>query len=333
VPPRSLAEPLPHNGPLAAVADMPPAVQLRFVWNILKSAVVDFSRHAASRLGASLAFYSILSLAPLLVLTVAIGGAFLNEYDIRERLIEELERTVGRQGSEALADMLTTKHAAGGTWATILSIGTLLYGASNVFAELQHAMNTIWGVQTKPDTSWREFVRDRFFSFLLVLGTGFLLLVSLVVSAMVAGAGDYLVERWPILQPFGELPTALLTFAVVTFLFAMMFKVLPDVNVPWRDVWLGAIITSILFSLGKFFIGLYLGRSSYASAYGAAGSLVVLIVWIYYSSQILFFGAELTQVYSRMRRSLVTPRKHAVARSAEARERAGEDPSSPPRIP
>ena len=312
---------------------MPDTFGPRFAWEVVKTAFVDFSRHAASRLGASLAFYSVLSLAPLLVLTVAVGGAFLQEYDIRERLIQELERTVGRQGSEAIADMLTTKHAAGGAWATILSIGTLLYGASNVFAELQHAMNVIWGVQAKPDAGWRDFLHDRLFSFLLVLGTGFLLLVSLVVSAMVSGAGDYIVERWPILQPLGQLPTALLTFAVVTFLFAMMFKVLPDVNVPWRDVWLGAIVTSLLFNLGKFFIGLYLGRSSYASAYGAAGSLVVLIVWIYYSSQILFFGAELTQAYSREKHSLVTPRKNAVTSSAEARERAGEDPGSPQRIP
>lgn len=274
----------------------------RGAWEIIKTAARDFLRHDSSRMGASLAFYSVLSIAPLLVLTLVVGKTFLDEQRIREQLIAQMEQTVGRQGSEALADMLTGWKSNGGLRATLLGLATLLFGASGVFGELQYAMNTIWGVKNPDDAGWWHLVRRRFFSFLLVLGTGFLLLVSLALSAFVSGAGEYLTERWPRFEPLGALPTTLALFGVITFLFAMMFKVLPEARVPWRDVWFGALLTAGLFSVGKWLLGLYLGRSSYASAYGAAGSLVVLVVWIYYSSQILFFGAELTHAYSERRR-------------------------------
>ena len=276
---------------------------LRAVWQVVTSAALDFLRHDASRLGASLAFYSVLSIAPLLVLTLAVGKTFLDEAEVREQLISQMQQTVGRQGSEALADMLTSWRSTGGTRATVLGLATLLFGASGVFGELQFAMNKIWGVKVPENESWIALIKKRFFSFLLVLGTGFLLLTSLALSAFVSGAGEYLTERWPRLEPLGNMPTHLALFAIVTFLFAMMFKVLPETRVPWRDVWFGAVLTALLFSIGKWIIGLYLGRSSYASAYGAAGSLVVLVVWIYYSSQILFFGAELTHAYSTRRQA------------------------------
>ncbi len=306
---------------------------IRAVWQIVWTASLDFVRHQASRMGASLAFYSVLSLAPLLVLTLVVGGMFVNEQEIRDQLIAQMQQTVGREGSEALADMLTKRKNGGSLAATLLGIATLLFGASGVFGELQHAMNTIWGVEAQANAGWWRLIRDRFLAFVLVVGSGMLLLATLVLSTFVAGAGEYLTERWPRLEPLGNVPTMLATFGVITFLFGMMFKILPDVRIPWRDVWFGAVLTSLLFSAGKYLIGLYLGRSSYSSAYGAAGSLVVLVVWIYYSSQIIFFGAELTQAYSRWRGTRIAPQHGAIAKTEDAKRRAAGTLSQTPESP
>jgi membrane protein len=214
-------------------------------------------------------------------------------------MMTQLEGLVGEQGAAAISTMLEHAQKPGsGIVATVFGVVTLLFGASGVFAQLQTAMNDIWDVPPKTSSSWWDMLRSRFLPFAMVLGTGFLLLVSLVLSAVISGVGSFIGDRWPAFETISQLANTGVSFLVVTLLFAMIFKLLPDTQVAWRDVWVGALLTAVLFTIGKFFIGLYLGKAAVGSAYGAAGSLVVLLIWIYYSAQILFFGAELTQVYA-----------------------------------
>lgn len=269
-------------------------------WTILKTAGADFFEDKAAQLGAALAFYSILSLAPLLIIAISVAGLVFGEEAARGEVSTQIEGMVGPQGAKAVESMLTNaRRPAAGTVAAVFGIVMLLVGASGVFGQLQDAMNTIWEVPPKKEAGIWGMVKSRFLSFTLVLGVGFLLLISLLLSAIISGASEYMNGIWPHLEPLWHLANALVSFVVVMLLFAMIFKFLPDTTVAWRDVWVGAALTALLFTVGKFLIGLYLGKSSIASAYGAAGSLVVLLVWIYYSAQILFFGAELTQVYAR----------------------------------
>jgi membrane protein len=219
---------------------------------------------------------------------------------------------LGPQAAEAIQGMLQSAGKTGaGIVATAVGVGTLLLGASGAFAQLQDALNTIWEVKPKAGRGVRGMLRDRFLSFSLVLAIGFLLLVSLVLSAALAAVGKYLAGILPVSSALMQGLNFALSFAVTTFLFALIFKVLPDVRIRWRDVWIGAAVTALLFSVGRFLIGLYLGRSSVSSAYGAAGSLVVLLVWIYYSAQILLLGAEFTQVYASKFGNGMTPKPNA----------------------
>jgi membrane protein len=269
-------------------------------WQVLKTAGSDWVEDKASQLGAALAFYSILSLAPLLLIAVAIAATVFGESTAKGELMEQLTEMIGEQGAGAISTMLDhAQNPGSGIVATVFGLVTLIFGASGVFAQLQTAMNTIWEVPAKKDAGIWDTIRSRFLSFAMVLGTGFLLLVSLILSAVISGIGSYLGDRFPAFEPISQLSNAVVSFLVVTVLFAMIFKLLPDTDIAWRDVWVGALITAVLFTIGKFFIGLYLGKAAVGSAYGAAGSLVVLLIWIYYSAQILFFGAELTQVYAR----------------------------------
>jgi membrane protein len=196
-----------------------------------------------------------------------------------------------------------------GIVATLIGVGTLLFGASGVFGQLQETLNRIWDVPPNKSSGIWNMVRSRFLSFAMVLVIGFLLLASLVLSAAIAGAGEYLSDMVPGLEAWLQTANTITSFVIVTVLFALIFKVLPDTSIAWRDVWVGALLTSLLFTIGKFAIGLYLGKSSLASGYGAAGSLVVLIVWVYYSAQIMFFGAELAHVYAVRHGSLARQKK------------------------
>jgi membrane protein len=206
-----------------------------------------------------------------------------------------------------------------GIVSSIVGIVVLLFGASGVFGELQAALNTVWEVQPKPDRGLWGMIKDRFFSFTMVLGVGFLLLVSLLLSAALSAVGRFLSERLPGGEALWQVLNFVISLGVVTSLFALIFKVVPDVKIEWRNVWIGAAVTALLFTLGKFLLGLYLGKASFASMYGAAGSLVVLVVWVYYSAQILFLGAEFTQVYARHNGSNMRPSSNAVAlRSTQA---------------
>lgn len=297
---------------------------LKESWEVLKQAGLEWVEDNAARLGAALAFYSILSLAPLVVIAIAIAGMVFGEEAARGQLMTQIQGMVGSEGAEAIQSMIANADKPkAGILATILGVVMLLFGAGGVFGQLQDAMNTIWEVEPKQGGGVWGFIKNRFLSFAMVLGTGFLLLVSLVISAAIAGVGSYLGHLLPGLEPVGHVANFLASLLVVTLLFALIFKVLPDAKVAWRDVWIGAALTALLFTVGKFLIGLYLGKSGIGSTYGAAGSLVVLVVWIYYSAQILFFGAELTQVYAKRYGAQIVPKEGAVAVAEEARAQQG----------
>ncbi|MCA1993844.1 MAG: YihY/virulence factor BrkB family protein, partial [Coleofasciculus sp. S288] len=215
------------------------------------------------------------------------------------------------------------KPSSNGGIASLISIVVLLFGASGVFAQLQDALNTVWEVQTKPGRGITTFLRKRVLSFSMVLGIGFLVMVSLLLSAALAGLSAYLSHLIPGVDWLWQILNFVLSFAIITLLFAMIYRFLPDVKIAWSDVWIGAIITALLFEIGKFLLGLYLGRGTFGSTYGAAGSLVIVLVWVYYSAQILFFGAEFTQVYAKHYGSRIVPDENAEPIPEEARAKQG----------
>lgn len=281
-----------------------------------KETAKEWSDDDASRLAAALAFYTLLSLAPLLVIIVAIAGMALGQDAARGKLTAELAGVVGREAAKGIEAVLASaKSPTGGLVGSVVGGVVLLVGASGVFGELQFALNRIWEVKAKPGRGILGEVKDRFFSFTMVLGVAFLLLVSLVLSAMLSAIGRSFTD----LLPGGEIVWQVVnfgaSFAMVTALFALIFKYVPDVTIRWSDVWLGAAVTALLFTVGKSLLGIYLGKASFGSSYGAAGSLVVLVVWVYYSAQILFLGAEFTQVRARHRGRTLEPTDKAVAAS------------------
>jgi membrane protein len=281
-------------------------------WGLLKAAAINWSEDQAPRLGAALSYYTLFALSPLLIIVIFIASLWLDQASVRSHLFDELAGLVGKRGAEALQTTLTSAIPKDqGLVASAIALGTLLLTATGLFIELQAALNRIWGVVEKPGQGIWGFVKNRLLSFAMVLGIGFLLLVSLVLSAALSAVGKYIGALVPGLAVFWIGLNALLSIGVITVLFAMIFKVLPDVRIAWRDVWVGAAITAVLFTAGKFLLGWYLGRSSTVSAYGAAGSIVLLLLWVYYSAQILFFGAEFTQAYANQYGARFEPKNNA----------------------
>lgn len=284
-------------------------------WTLLNDTFQKWSGDKAPRLGAALSYYTVFSLVPLLVLTIAIAGLVFGKEAAQHAMMEQIASLVGPQSAAAIQQMIDiAQKPSNGVVASLIAVGTLLLGASGVFAQLQDALNTVWGVEPKAGRGIWGAIKDRFFSFVAVLGTGFLLLVSLVLSAALAAFGKLFLSWLPGQEAVLHVADLAVSFGVITLLFAMMFKLLPDAKIAWRDVWIGAGLTSLLFTIGKFLIGLYLGKADIGSAYGAAGSLVILLVWVYYSSQILLFGAEFTSVYAnRYGSRIVAATKSAAA--------------------
>jgi membrane protein len=267
-------------------------------WRLLRDTVRDWYGDRAQRLGAALAFYTLFALAPGLVILIPLTGVFLGPQAAQGHIVERIGFLIGRSGAEAIEVTIVSARERG-AGVTIVAVVTLVFGLWWVFGELQDALNTIWGVTPRPGRRFLVILRERFWSFALVVGVGFLLIASLAVSAWLAALGGFFAHLLPAPAAVLEAVDFVISFCLVTFLFGMIFKLLPDVYVAWRDVWLGAALTSLLFSLGKIVIGLYLVRTTIGSAYGAAGSLVVILLWVYYSAQILFFGAEFTKVWAR----------------------------------
>jgi membrane protein len=297
-------------------------VNARVLWRIFRQAGSQWVADKAPRLGAALAYYTIFSIAPLLIITIAVAGLVFGADAARGQITGQVEHLVGRQGGEAVQAMVQNASEPGkGALGTALGVAMLLFGAAGLFGQLQDALNTVWEVRPKPGRGVWGFVRDRFLSLTMVLGVAFLLLVSLVVSAALAALGG-LFGDWQT-GVVGQVVTTAIGLIVITVLFALIYKFLPDAEVAWRDVWLGAALTAGLFTLGKFLIGLYLGRASVGSAYGAAGSLAVLLVWLYYAAQIFLFGAELTKAYANQLGSRIKPKEHAEPVTAEARAQEG----------
>ena len=296
---------------------------MRGVWSLLNATISDWYEDRAQRIGAALAYYTIFALTPGLIVLIAVAGLFFGG-NAEVQIVWQIRELIGEQGAKAIESMIRSARTEPlGVSGTLLTLIPLAFGLWGVFGELQDGLNTIWGVTPRPGRGVVAMLKERFLSFAMVVGIGFLLLVSLALSAWLVAVGTYFGQLLPAPAAALEALNFVISFAVITALFAMTFKLLPDVQIAWRDVWLGAAVTSLLFTIGKFLIGLYLGKSSIASAYGAAGSLVIIVVWVYYSAQILLLGAEFTKVYVKRRGSGFVPAEIAVPVTAEARAEQG----------
>jgi membrane protein len=274
-------------------------MSLSTLWSQLRITFSEWNEDDAPRLGASLAFYTLLSLAPLLIVVIGIAGLAFGRAAAQQQVVGQLQQLVGAESAKAIQAILQAQKPSTGLIASIAGFAVLLAGASGVFTELRVALNRIWRVPPKPTQGFMGIVRERLFSFGLVLAVGFLLLVGLVVSAGIAAADKFVRDALPLPAIVFMIVNILVSLGITTFVFALLFKFIPDTHIPWRRVWPGALATAIFFTVGKVLIGLYLGKASVGSAYGAAGSLVVLIVWIYYSAQLFFFGAAFTHVQNQ----------------------------------
>jgi membrane protein len=311
---------------------------MKNLWILIKKTIQEWGEDGAPRLAAALSYYAIFSLVPLLVIAIGIAGLFFQQQQVQTQVAGQISAVVGADAAETVMGWLdATATREGGIIATVLGIGALLLGATGFFGQLQTSLNIMWNVEPKPNQGVKGMLRTRLLSFILILFIGLLLLALLILNAVLATLGDF-VEG---LLPGGEILWIVINYAVnlalVVVLFAAIFKVLPDVQIRWKDVWVGAMVTAVLFVIGQIVIGLYLANAAVGSAYGAAGSAIIFLLWIYYSAQILFFGAEFTQVYARRHGELILPSDHAIsladerpaspARSAPAQRRKGDAPS------
>jgi membrane protein len=281
--------------------------------DLAKQTFKEYSADKAPRLGAALSYYTVFSLAPVLILVISIAGLVFGKDAAQGRIVGELQGLLGTEGAAVVQTMLAkASHTGSGILSTILGFVILLVGATGVLIELQDAINTVWKVAPKPGGGIKAIIRERLLSFGLILSFGFILLVSLVLSAVLAGVGGMMSRFIPGWVIFGYLLNYAVALGIMTLLIATIYKILPDVKMAWRDVWVGALATSILFQIGKLVIGLYVGKASVGSPFGAAGSLAVLLVWVYYSSQIILLGAEFTRVSALKRGARIEPTSHAV---------------------
>ncbi len=283
------------------------------LWKTLRQTGSEFFEDKVPRLSAALAYYSIFSLAPLLLIAVSIAGIFFGDDAANGVLDDQLRSSMGDTAAAAVQEMLAnTRKPSDNLWASLMGLTLLVIGAGGVFGQLQDALNTVWGIAARPGRGLKGIIKDRFLSFSMVFGIGFLLLTSLLLSAFLQAASDTIARVLPLSPLFWTTLSGAISFIVVAALFAAILKVLPDARIAWRDVTEGAVFTAVLFSIGKFALGWYLGREATSSSYGSAGSLVLILLWVYYSATILLLGAEFTQVNARLRGREIAPRKGAV---------------------
>lgn len=287
---------------------------LKSSWTILKATVTGFIDDLALKYSASLAYYTIFSIAPLLLLMISLAGIFLGKDAIQGKVFAEINGLVGNDAARQIQDMIKHLQMSGrSTISVIIGVATLIIGATTVFGEIQESINIIWQVKPKPKKSWVKLIKDRLLSSSLIITLGFLLLVSLLVNGALLALSDHLKHFLPdITVTLFNLINVAVSFVVITVLFGIIFKVLPDVKIRWRDVRAGAIFTAVLFMIGRLLIGLYIQGSGTSSTYGAAGSLIVILLWVYYTSVILYFGAEFTRAYADFRGIKIEPAEFAV---------------------
>jgi membrane protein len=287
----------------------------RTLLSLLRESASSWLEHKAPMHGAALAYYTVFSLAPLLVIAIAIAGFVFGQEAARGEIFAQARGWIGTDGARAIQDAVQSASAkpSTGIFAASVSFAALLFGASGVFGQLQASLNAIWSVEPRPGRGLKGIIQSRFLSFSFILAIGFLLLVSLLVSAAITFVANWIGGISPAVEFTAQCANIAVSLAVITALFALIFKFLPDVRISWHDVWTGAFLTALLFSIGKFALGWYLGSSSVSSSYGAAGSLIVLLVWVYYSAQILFFGAEFTRAYANRCGSRIVPDRNAIA--------------------
>lgn len=296
---------------------------MKTTWTILKESFNEFSEDRVLRLAAATAYYAVFSVGPLLVLIVGVAGLAFGEENVRNEVNRQVQSLVGGKSATIIGSMMSAQTKGGSLMATIIGGVALVMGASGVFGQLQDSLNTIWGVTAKPGQSLWVLIRSRFFSLATVLGIGFLLVVSMALSAFVNAFAHYIgamisVPAWVV-----PVINGVASFALISLLFALLFKVLPDVKLSWRYVWIGAIGTSLLFTVGKFLLGFYLSREASASAYGAGSAFIVILLYIYYSSVIVYFGAEFTRAYARHFGSGIEPSRYAIQITDKERAEQG----------
>jgi membrane protein len=280
------------------------------IFELVRDTFKEWSEDKAPRLGAALAYYTIFSIGPLLVIAIAIASRVFNNAE--EQIVGTVGGIVGPDAAKVIGDTIENADKGGADIiAGAIGIVTLLLGASGVFGQLKDALNTIWEVKPKEGLGFMYTIKERFFSFTMVLGTGFLLLVSLIISAALSVVGNFLNSLTPGIQIIGQILSFTVSLLVVAVIFMLLFRFLPDVKITWKDVWIGGLVTAVLFTVGQIGLSIYLGSGAVGQSFGAAGSLVVVLVWIYYSTQILFLGAEFTQVYTNRYGSRVRPEKTA----------------------
>jgi membrane protein len=270
-------------------------------WDVTAQTFTAWNNDGALQLGAALAFYAAFSISPFLIIILAVTG-FFYKGDGFGYIHSQIEALAGGATADTITGAIRSVHSSGHSLAaTITGVVVLFIGASGFFVQLQSSMNQIWGVTTKPGNMWKGFFKERLLSFGMILGVGFVLMISVVLSAGLSAGGRYFENALPGATLVGKILDGGISFAIVVILFASIFKVVPDVSISWNDVWIGALLTAVLFTAGKLVIGWYLGQSSLGSAFGAAGSMLFVLAWVYYSSQILFFGAEFTKIYAEHR--------------------------------
>ena len=291
-------------------------------FSFAKDLFANYGKDDAFTLGAALAYYTVFSFAPLLVVAIAVASYFVGEEAVTGRLYGELEGLLGPDAAETLQEIVSNAYSTGDSfWASVLSVAALIFTATTVFATLKTSLNRIWEIEARPTNNIIGFLLTRLLSFSFVLGLGFLLMITLVVNTLIIGFMDKLATLVPTLGPvFLAVTSWVLSTAVTAVIFALLFRYLPDAKARWKDIWAGAIFTALLFGLGRWLIGLYIGNSNFSSTYGAAGALVTLLVWTYYNSQILFLGAEFTATWAKRRGFPIRPDKHAVRIVKEVRK-------------
>ena len=313
---------------------------LKLVWKSLKDSFKGFSDHKVTKLSASLAYFTTFSIGPLLIVILFIAGKILGEEAAQGSVFDQIKGFIGADGAAQIQTIIKNAAISNKSGiAAVIGIITLLIGATTVFGEMQDSINSIWGVKAKPKAGIMKIIMTRLLSFGMIASLGFLLLVSLAITAVVEGIGSRLKEAFPdVTVIILYIVNLIITFGVITALFAIIFKVLPDIRIKWKDIWPGAIATAILFMIGKLLISVYISKSDIGSTYGAAGSLVILIVWIYYSSIILYFGAEFTKAYAFQKGVHIVPSQYAVwddkpavagAKSPSETERKPQKPTQP----